>query len=278
LDVDVVLEGNSGERETLIRAWDWTTIAGDSLLDRSSKAFYPGKRKAKSLMRAIVRNDAVIGRACIDLQNTGFVTVGGLRSGTQLGIAGFLVGEAVRASRDEAKALAREDEIAKWASEQARLIRDLEMPQAEKAAYARLVGKLGGAVYDLPLARVGSAWLSFDEVLAWAQPHQSIIIAETDDAEKALRRGGFLYDNVLLEPPTVPADLQYLYVPDYRTSNTLWFDQNAPIRRQPTIRAIAKGWETDEIEVHRGDGPIDDCSNETFDIVTVERQDDSAEE
>ena len=189
----------------LVEASDWLTMPGDELLKRMARDLWL-KGEAKSAgdnVRELYHNGSVVGRACILPNVGGIVSIGGFRSASALSIAGILKGESARTSRQEAVLLVTDDELASWASEQAKLVPNLSSSHEQRAEYARLIGFLGGDIGELPIAKVGKEWLNTIQLAEWARDRRSILVVTPSDLSDAQQKyAGRLRGNVIVEPRT----------------------------------------------------------------------------
>jgi len=205
LDGNLFIESDS-KKGMLVSASDWQTLPGDELIRRTTTEYSEKlRKKAGTNVRELYRNGIVVGRSCVMPGRVrGVVTVGGLRSLTAINIAGILLGESVRTSREEADLLASDDELARWASEQAILIPKLTTDPEERAECARLIGFLGGDIGELPIAKVSQKWLNTSEVARWVRDKRSIFAITSSTYSDALGKGygGQLRDDVMVEPYT----------------------------------------------------------------------------
>jgi hypothetical protein len=276
MDVDVSIQ-NPSEQIVLAHASDWLELPGEELLKRVSTRFAPrglSRALAGSNVRPLLNGATVVGRAAISPGQDGFVVVGGLRSRTHVSVAGILLGESTRASRDEARVLVREDELARWATEQAALILPLDLPLQVKAKCGRLIEALGGEALNFPIAKVRGSWVGFLELVEWSREQESIIVIDESDEDRAAKYGHALSSNVLIEPRTpdglVVEDL------DARLQHT--GDGDRPeVRRdyqwRPVMKAVAEAWHPCEFEVWTYDMEIDEDGEIEVSAEEVKRSD-----
>jgi hypothetical protein len=246
LDANLLIESRS-KTGILVEASDWLTMPGDRLLKRTAREFrFKGPPKnAGANVRELRHNGTVVGRACILPGGVGgTVAIGGLRSGSAINIAGILVGESARTSREEASLLVRDDELARWASEQARLVPNLTTSYEERAECARLIGILDGDVGELPIARVGKDWLNVREMAKWVQDKRSVFAITPLDLTRAQAAfGGRLRENVVVEPPTPESLLAHdLWSFRRRDWHSVFERKRKKHGVRPLLRAIAEGW------------------------------------
>ncbi|MCY4463788.1 MAG: ATP-binding protein [Albidovulum sp.] len=177
LDVTIFtkLEGEQGQ--AVVQPSDWLEISETALLSRLNPVepfdfleenTVGEEDKAAALMRPIIgSSDQRFGRAFIagdhylfSDEESGWVTVSGLRAAPLDNIRGVLLGEALTASRNSAKPLASAEAIANWATEQAELIADkVEKDERRQARCAEVVLECGGRIGDLMIVQWGSKWM-----------------------------------------------------------------------------------------------------------------------
>ena len=74
-----------------------------------------------------------------------------------------MLGEAVTAARDSTQLLASKEALARWASEQARLICVSVLDEERQARSAETVLECGGDIGALKIIKWGSEWLNAEE-------------------------------------------------------------------------------------------------------------------
>jgi hypothetical protein len=275
MDVNVIVD-NTSEEEYIVRAFDWLKMSGKELLERTAMRRYGAAIEdnlAGSNVRPLFHQGKVVGRATICPGQNGAVVVGGFRSRTQVSIAGVLVGESIRASRDEARVIVSDDELARWATEQAGLILSLDLPPQVKAKCGRLIAALGGCADNFPVARVGGVWLQFQELVEWSRNQESVIIMDESDAEKALGRLGAtrLRSNVLIEPEAGDGLLVKDAFRIFRSGYDSRLAEKSKSRR-PAVQAIATAWRPTTIVVWSGESFVDDYEEVLMDVEEVRRE------
>lgn len=195
LDVKLTIT-EKGCTNTAIEAQDWIEIPGEELLTRCPKTYE--KRFSSEEMRRFaikaaanlrVVNDATgspIARICITAADrsyalnestmAGAVTVGGFFSSYLQGIAGFMIGEATRASRDAASPVMPKAQLASWATEQAALIPLLYQDPESQISAAQTIRICGGNTGDLPIAKHSGNWLNSTQIASLHLPNQIVIL------------------------------------------------------------------------------------------------------
>lgn len=195
LDVKLTVTEN-GNTHTAIDAQDWIRISGEELLlDRCpepyEKKFSDEEKRGFAVKAAAnlrVVNDATgspIARICITAHRSrtyveppmaGAVTVGGFFASRLQGIAGFMIGEATRASRDSASPTMPRAQLASWATEQAVLIPSVYQDPELQASAAQTIRICGGHTGGLPIAKHSGDWLTALQIAALSLPNQIIIL------------------------------------------------------------------------------------------------------
>ena len=265
LDVHLFVDDGQQMKGLLIQASDWRTMEGKAFLER---IFYGSKGGEKSPwgewgknVRFLYHNGREVGRGCIvpaSASDKGCITIGGFRSQTGLSIAASIAGESTRVSREEAKIRIDDEELARWATEQASLIRSMGVTPEKLAECAGMIALLGGEIGDLPIARAGGKWMNSETLADWAHDKESIIIISPSDAEKLERphQGWIFYDNVAIEP-RIPDSL--VEVPLHRRFRKYLegsSDHRQRDSKRPIVMAVAKAWSlpANVVEVWSGDG------------------------
>lgn len=265
LDVDLFVDDGKQMKGLLIQAFDWMTMEGKEFLRR---IIYGTKGGEKSRLdewgknvRLLYHNGKAVGRGCIapDSGNDkGCITVGGFRSQTGLSIAAAIAGESTRVSREEAKIRIDDEELARWATEQASLIRSMNTTPEKLAECAAIIVLLGGEIGDLPIAQAEGKWMNSETLADWARDKESIIIISPSDAEKLQRshQGWIFYDNVAIEPHIPDSLVEIPFHRRFRRDLEEPSDHRRRNFERPTVMAVAKGWSlpADVVEVWSGDG------------------------
>lgn len=197
------------------------------------------------------------------------VTVGGLRSTELSGVGGIYLGEPARAARDLAIPSVGEDSLAKWATEQARLLyKTIAEPKARIEA-AEFVRAFGGDTGDLPVAWNASGWLTVEDIATQEQPDEIVLV---QDAAVHNAKHDYRVEEITLNPGVfvtavgVPGILQNMlhhpwvdWPPTKRLSNgEPWFDGNT--LRGLVVEALAEAWSSSLEDVMEASGPSLDGS------------------
>ena len=156
------------------RPGDWLKMTDIELVRRLNPLLgcpeSDGRKTGRVLMQPIVGTDGTIfGRAVISPSRhrfsigNGWVTIAGLRASRLDNVQGILLGEAVTAARDSTQLLASKEALARWASEQARLICVSVLDEERQARSAETVLECGGDIGALKIIKWGSEWLNAEE-------------------------------------------------------------------------------------------------------------------
>ena len=176
VSVSILVKENE-EESSAVNAGDWLTINDSDFMSRldplgKMKEVVSKKNKKQTLsIRSIHGPDAnPLGRARIRpkhsyLAGGGWVTIGGLRSSRLANIEGIFVGETMTASRNSAIPVITKEQLALWATEQAKLISSSQSEDSMKAKCAEVVLECGGDIGSLPIVCWGSSdWLNSEQL------------------------------------------------------------------------------------------------------------------
>jgi len=272
LEVELVLR--EGDREqALIRGGDWRTLSDEKFLERMPLTKHDGEdvqqedadalRKRAAPNLRFLRNERgeIVGRALITagwashqmpfVDLGGLVTVGGLTACSLSGIAGVLAGTPMRASRDSARPLVSDDELRRWADEQATLVPRLwDNPQIQ-AACAQYVRLCGGHTKNLPICMNKGRWYSAQEIAGRTDVPFSIIIVDdfVVDHELSLLESYTLDDNVFVTefsgiPGLLQCDVDW---PRGMRTNFAWGGRRffSDTLGGALVEAVAQAWAVD---------------------------------
>ena len=173
LNVSVVAKSGKGLRP-VAEPGDWLRMRDIDFLRRLNPTLERQdadlEKAGSRLMQPITDScGRVFGRAFIwpdrySLSNeSGWVTVSGLRAARLRNVRGLLLGEAVTASRDSAKPLATGAAMASWATKQAEMIGAAVKDEERQALSAEVVLECGGDPKDLKIVQWGAHWMSMRE-------------------------------------------------------------------------------------------------------------------
>jgi hypothetical protein len=122
----------------------------------------------------------LVGRAALTTRfydhDAGTVTDGGLRVMGLQQIAGVLLGRSVTPARDMAQPLASPDALSKWATEQARILATMHLPNNRRRVAAWSVYRLGGDTGDLPVCEAAEGPLTRDQLVEWVGKRDQITV------------------------------------------------------------------------------------------------------
>jgi len=94
--------------------------------------------------------------------------------------AGFLEGKAITASRHEAVPLVRDEELTRWASEQASLLPSLTKEPEYLIEAASVIIQCGGDPKDLPIVLLNSQPLSRSQLAALTNLPDELVLLSDD--------------------------------------------------------------------------------------------------
>lgn len=251
---------------------DWMSIEGTEFLKRLEPP-YTDRRfdldkisefasKVACNLRLLVTNDGeVVGRAAIvaggmrfyrlDVPTAGgWLCVGGFSATPLQGVAGVLLGESIKASRDSARPVATPSVLSSWASEQATLIRSLYSEPDALASAAEIIRVCGGDTGDLPVAINGGEWLSVSEIQKMDLPDTVIIVDHFVLDTELKHEDGFIADkNVFFTsvsgtPVVIQSSTGFIDLDD-----TQHFSQNGLPRNLSgaVLESVASVWGVDPI-------------------------------
>jgi hypothetical protein len=204
LDVDLQVEVGT-KRYAACRADDWLTIEPDELVARIEGVAAPGNsrretgRKADDVLPLAILTDTAgepIGRAALALHpemssrhRPGvIVSRGGVRLRSVADLIGVLAGEPADVARSTAELRAETDDIARWATLQARHIAQTSWPWWA----VPIIAELGGDLGDMPAATAATGHLTLTQIGRWAAERDRVILAANSDC--------LVYDDEAWEP------------------------------------------------------------------------------
>jgi hypothetical protein len=184
LDVSLYVEDSSGRARKIIHASDWKTMPAEALCrriwvdyndnvnDNVNDAMWFHKQLKAAEHYGLLKDSQgeVVGRASLTphvfgvRESSGVVTVGGFRTSDVNLVAGILVGSPRRAARDVAVPVAPEEELRRWATEQAVLGTSVYSDLESLLELAACVTSCGGDTGDLPIAAYGPERLTFSQI------------------------------------------------------------------------------------------------------------------
>jgi hypothetical protein len=270
IEVDLVLVDN-GSSHKLITGGDWRTLGSLEFLQRmplmERHRQYTDEEVAAFRLKAaenirFLRDEKgeIVGRALITagyaghasqrLDLAGVVTVGGLASCPLSGISGVLVGAPMQASRDAAKPLVSDDELKRWAEEQAALVPALWDSPLLQAACAQYIRLCGGYTGKLPICRNKGNWCSaFDLRLRSDLPATIVLLDDfVVEHQLSLLESFVLNDNVFVVGSSgIPGLLQCrIRWPRNIDTGFSWGEGSLPqTLAGAVLEAIARAWGVD---------------------------------
>ncbi|MBW6425928.1 ATP-binding protein [Rhizobium sp. XQZ8] len=187
-DIDICLVVDSDERYIL--GCDWRIMDASELLKRIEGKNYNVKlEKYNDNIRPIYGDSGeILARMCIipdryssftnfeAVYPNGFVVSQGAAI-VDISFRGIAEGRVTRASRDSGEVLWSSDAIARWATEQARLIAEIEEDPVLQASCAGFVVACGGDPGPLKICEVSQGSLSLDELRDYLREKEKIWIA-----------------------------------------------------------------------------------------------------
>jgi hypothetical protein len=207
LDVSVNVNDAESVAAIMITASDWKSLAGKDLFARGTKI--PGLGRlgcgATSAERLRLLQDEkgrVYGRACIEAVDPSrmtysgaVVTLDGLRASIVQNLAGVLLGAEPRTVvRDEVFPSVPLDVLRAWASHQAVLLSDADLPDEEKVYAAAVILALGGDLGCLPFVFLGR-----EAELRWKSEEETGQALNLQDFRAVLEEGTEIYTYLQLQ-------------------------------------------------------------------------------
>ncbi|WP_426410916.1 HD domain-containing protein [Bradyrhizobium ganzhouense] len=230
LDVELVVKEGASE-ESVVRPKDWLTLGESQFFARLS-ALALNEKDSKgddhSRLRILSRDGQIYGRAMIETARSGSgargcITVGGLRARNIGYICGVLAGREVTAARNDALALVPPDVLSDWATQQANLITQARISDDGKARGAQTVLTCGGAIGDLPIARLNGDWLSTSDLIELLSSREQLDVyfgeveydSDSDEVHPKEFENSFEEDPLVLFVPTDYAGYSRMSISGY---------------------------------------------------------------
>jgi hypothetical protein len=200
IDSNLFAEDGNGAQKLVVKSRDWVNVDEKTLirrcgyepyiknsdeLDKGFEDLIPSTKNDSKFRVIYNENNEPILRACIDPDHyhlNGVVTVGGLRTSQLTGIVGILVGSTTKIARDIALPIIDEVSIAKWASEQAKIIK--KTIKKPGTIYAELIRALGGDVNDLEIAYSNYGWMNYKQIVERYSSYEEIILLDSDEYDQ----------------------------------------------------------------------------------------------
>ncbi|WP_263841594.1 HD domain-containing protein [Salinibacter sp.] len=208
--LDVELRVCVGDKtEVVVGPSDWKDLNPREMIERilrgkgENGSLSPEKREeflvagSENLRELKDEKENTVGRAFLaisdpfrveKLQPTmkGVVTVGGLRASGLANIVGILQGETERVSRDVATPLVGEEELARWADEQANLVTDIYDNPSDLSKCAHIVWICGATPNDLPVVKHYNEWKTYREISNMEWDHDEVLLLGSHFVETAM--------------------------------------------------------------------------------------------
>ena len=206
LDVTLVVT-SEGQEKSILRANDWIRLDPRLLIAR----LYPGPELLElnhsdqrlTTMRPIVGpNGSVYGRGFICpsqellTHDRGSIVVSGLRANRIRHIEGVVFGEVRTITRDRARPIVPIEALAKWATNQGRLIQELyanenqQEYRIQEARVAAVVLSCGGDIGGLKIVKWGSSWFDCHELDQKLRDIHEVVVAVDTQLETIFEKGG----------------------------------------------------------------------------------------
>jgi len=202
LDVTLKLEDKSGQVQTVIEANDWQTLDATRLLRRIGNTARGINTALMEFLAPMVRpvldaNGQCIGRICIASgamqrwAGLSVITAGGLRARYSREFTGTLLGSTDVATRDDAEPLALREDLARWATEQARLWERYQLSFEGYELHKRLdiglaVLSCGGEPGGLPIGYRGGTPITLAMLQEFAGDRDEVTLV--DGSERSVRK------------------------------------------------------------------------------------------
>ncbi|MDC0714001.1 ATP-binding protein [Stigmatella sp. ncwal1] len=202
LDVTLQLEERPGQAVTIIKANDWLTLESTRFLRRIGNTTRGVNTALMEFLAPMVRpvlaeNGQCVGRICIasgSMQRwagLSVLTAGGMRARYSREFTGALLATTDVSTRDDAEPLAMREDLARWASEQARLWEKYQLNFEGYELHKRLdiglaVLSCGGEPGELPVGyRAGTA-LTLGTLQEFVGDRDEVTLV--DGSERAMRK------------------------------------------------------------------------------------------
>lgn len=213
--LDVTLKTYQSTKQVCLPANYWLTCTNRQFVKHLGVELWAGRPSKADLKRieeessklvSVLKDStgAVFGRALISPSQSrmkgkinGYVTVGGLAA-CEMNLAGILVGEPTRASRDTAIPIAPNSVVADWATDQADRIASLVLVDADKAHTAEFVRRLNGRIDKLPALRLKGCWKRCDYILNEIKKVDEFYVIGSYDIDQLENLEGFKYGTHLV--------------------------------------------------------------------------------
>ncbi|SEK32364.1 Histidine kinase-, DNA gyrase B-, and HSP90-like ATPase [Stigmatella aurantiaca] len=202
LDVTLELEERPGQAVTVLKANDWLTLESTRLLRRIGNTARGVNTALMEFLAPMVRpvmaeNGQCVGRICIasgSMQRwagMSVLTAGGMRARYSREFTGALLATTDVVTRDDAEPLAMREDLARWASEQARLWEKYQLNFEGYELHKRLdiglaVLSCGGEPGELPIGYRAGTSLTLATLQEFVAERDEVTLV--DGAERAVRK------------------------------------------------------------------------------------------
>ncbi|HEX8705263.1 MAG TPA: ATP-binding protein [Myxococcaceae bacterium] len=202
LDVTLKLEERPGMATTVIEANDWRTLDATRLLRRIGNTTRGVNTSLMTFLAPMVRpvmdaSGQCIGRICIASgamqrwAGLSAITAGGLRARYSREFTGALLGTTDVATRDDAEPLALREDLARWASEQARLWEKYQLnfegyELGKRHDIGLAVLSWGGEPGDLPVGYRAGTPLTLAQLQEFVSDRDEVTLV--DGSERSVRK------------------------------------------------------------------------------------------
>jgi hypothetical protein len=202
LDVTLKLEERPGQATTVIEANDWRTLDATRLLRRIGNTTRGVNTSLMTFLAPMVRpvldaSGQCIGRICIASgamqrwAGLSAITAGGLRARYSREFTGALLGTTDVATRDDAEPLALREDLARWASEQARLWEKYQLnfegyELGKRHDIGLAVLSWGGEPGELPIGYRGGVPITLAQLQEFVSDRDEVTLV--DGSERSVRK------------------------------------------------------------------------------------------
>jgi hypothetical protein len=219
MDVNLDIISGNDAPNPVIEADDWMTCSPSTLIDRLGVTTEDFDKSSLDRLRPImVAGDRIVGRAAISISpsrrlkgsnSLSVMTVGGLRSYTHVNNAtGVFVGRSLTAARNSATSIARKQEFADWATDQASLVSTDDLTPEQQLQFAHNVCGFYGHTGELIIAQAKCGFMNAAEVGDWASDKERILLYQDAAMYNAKIPQDALGANVLVVDTAIPSMYQ----------------------------------------------------------------------
>lgn len=175
----------------VVEANDWLTCSPSTLIDRLGDTSPAFDKSSLDRLRPIGRSgEQMKGRAAISIDPSGsrssknggslsVITIGGMRSYTSMShITGVFIGRPLNVARNSAAPIARNHELADWATEQAELVSTDNLTPEQQLNFASIVCVFKGDPGELIIAQARCGYMNATEITEWALDKEVVILLQ----------------------------------------------------------------------------------------------------